>query len=334
MAPGGGGVGYTGVGFKPGGRSCAERSACVAGQGKGRYIRMDNTGKANIRHAKRARGKSPAMHGASSFAVIRTNRQACPPQHGAHMRSTLTAVLCTALALLSLPAWAGTQGTAKPATGEAHPPVPHYELAYSHDGALCEHFLNIYNDDLKKYGEVREQTHPEWMKESEWVSVKDGDIRKDDNGEEYWSKGFGAKFAHVDINGDGNRNYIYKIVSSYRYEEYEVLFIIDDNQCYNGEYVSGICLYKKCKLSFPPAKGYDHYYELEESINIKRLPICITSMYKYNTLFNPTLDIVMYNSKKYIEAIADDEKRPWRIIVSVEQDRFHDDCYFMFINEQ
>lgn len=107
-----------------------------------------------------------------------------------------------------------------------------YVLVMSKEDNVCQPMLKIYNEDLRKYGEVRYDEHEEF-KAIRW---KGGTyiINNTERGKIYAQQG---KYAKFDINNDGKNEMVFKDKTSLRNVEGDEIFVFADT---NIDFSKGI----------------------------------------------------------------------------------------------
>lgn len=111
-----------------------------------------------------------------------------------------------------------------------------YVLVMSKDDNVCQHMLKIYNDDLKKYGEIKYDLHKEFSTIT-WEKKKCYFL--DNNGYKHYTDVLMSKF---DINNDGNKEIVIKdeSVSIYGIEGHAVYFFKkEDSEYFKGNEFDG-----------------------------------------------------------------------------------------------
>lgn len=90
-----------------------------------------------------------------------------------------------------------------------------YVLVMSKEDNVCQHMLKLYNEDLRKYGEVRYDEHEEfkaikWEEKKYYTTYPDGKKHYMDNGSVLMSR--------FDINNDGKEEIVLKFTQFFKRE--------------------------------------------------------------------------------------------------------------------
>lgn len=122
-----------------------------------------------------------------------------------------------------------------------------YILIMSKDDNVCQHMLNLYNSDLKKYGEVRYEKH----KEFNWIKWEDKTFKLQQvGGLSQQPEIKNAQVAVFDINNDSKNEvivYIKSILPDHPMDAYDV-FRYDDFEMLNHSEIWNNAQYLKTKL--------------------------------------------------------------------------------------
>lgn len=155
-----------------------------------------------------------------------------------------------------------------------------YVLVMSKNEDVCHYMLNLYNNDLKKYGQVRYKLH----KEFNWIKWEDKGIRLRPVSEPTYVMGISARIALFDINNDSKDEVVLyspsmlanQPIESYDVFPYDILTILNENKITDGE-----AFFSKRMAHFSSSDGIPvNVYEISEE-NIKKLPVEMQSSITY-----------------------------------------------------
>ena len=136
-----------------------------------------------------------------------------------------------------------------------------YLLIMSKNDCVCQHMLKIYNEDLRKYGEIKYDQHEEF-KAIKWEEKKSyttyhGEKRYFDSPQDT------ALISQFDINGDGTDEFVVKTKTFYRFMLSDGLYYFageDVNHFRDSEFYLSLLRKATARLGGGPP----HFYDLKE----------------------------------------------------------------------
>lgn len=200
-----------------------------------------------------------------------------------------------------------------------------YVLVMSKEDNVCQYMLKVYNEDLRKYGEIKYEEHEEFTA-IKWEEKK------------YYWEAYGNKhyddvlMSRFDINNDGKEEIIIKSTGSIRGNTTYSLDIFkgEDIGVFKDEF--DVKNFKKAIGSI--GKFDKGIYELKE-IPARQMiqPEGGRKGYAYYYYISPHFNDIrplVYNSSVYTEMIGGhDYKREWSVILRyTKENKLKDICYY------
>jgi hypothetical protein len=210
-----------------------------------------------------------------------------------------------------------------------------YVLVMSKDNRVCRHMLRIYNQDLRRFGEIRHDQHEEFH----MIQWEEKIYHRGKQGRKNYSSRLGDNpvfMSRFDINNDGDVEVIikdpYEWLSGRPYEGV-YYFANQQSEPFKNEGFDGSILDGSTIKIGASGVGFDkgHY-------SLKELPMISNGLVGDKETFNyyrigPYFYInpLLFNGVYYID-ISDSDYRPagWRIIIKyTKENKPTDTCYFL-----
>ncbi len=204
-----------------------------------------------------------------------------------------------------------------------------YVLVMSKEDNVCQHMLGLYNEDLRKYGEIKYDEHEEfkaikWEEKTFYLTTPDGSRI------EHKEKMLLSMF---DINNDGSKEIVTKIEDSLRgQKEYSLdIFRKEDHKYFENEFD----MRKNINKRIGTVGIFDRYnYPLKELPAKEPVPPNgYKSGYKYWNYYSMGplfyVEPFLLNKTYYIDMRSDHDGYPWLVIVKyTKENSLKDICYY------